>query len=84
MSVTGFVINEKLAVPKSYKMEIRQSIYYCKKYGVESHLSNISEDVSSEAYFRKLLGKVNYILSVEKDNEEMKEYKLWLTNQMKA
>lgn len=35
MKVTGLVVNEKLAVPSSYRRALRQELYYCQKYGLE-------------------------------------------------
>lgn len=35
--VTGIVVNEKLQVANNYRKQIRQEIYYLKKYGVEDH-----------------------------------------------
>ena len=78
MEVTGIVVNEKLSIPKSYKKSLRQELYYCKKYGLKSHLkvSGIKED--PEKYRKELLGRVNYILSVEPGNKEMQGYREWI------
>lgn len=70
-----------VAIPNGYKRRLRQELYYCKKYGIESHLSHAKQLNPSENYRSKLLGKVNYILSVEPENEEIKGYKRWLINQ---
>ncbi len=77
--VTGLVVNVKESVPSSYKAKLRQELYYCMKFGVESHMSAQGLDGSPEAYIRQLLGKVNYVLSVEPHNARMKDYKHWLT-----
>ena len=37
-SVTGIVVNEKISVSSDYKKCIRQELYYCKKYGIDSHI----------------------------------------------
>lgn len=37
-SVTGIVVNEKLQVSREYRKNLRQELYYCRKFGVESHL----------------------------------------------
>lgn len=81
--VTGIVVNEKLNVSALYRKKIRQEIYYCKRYGVDGHLkhNNIKSDKLS--YLRKLLGKTNYILSVDSKNKEMQEYKDWVTDEIK-
>lgn len=78
MEVTGLVVNEKTSIPKSYKRRLRQELYYCRKYGIESHLAQAKHPDSVEGYKKKLLGRVNYILSVEPENEEMRRYKKWL------
>ncbi len=78
MEVTGIVVNEKLSIPKAYKKALRQELYYCKKYGIESHIKMSGFNENTEKYRKKLLGKVNYILSVEPDNIEMQDYRKWL------
>lgn len=80
--VTGIVVNDKINTSITYRKKLRQELYYCKKYGVSSHISNenISDDEAS--YLRKLLGKVNYILSVDRKNIEMQEYKKWILEQI--
>ncbi|WP_251389035.1 reverse transcriptase family protein [Mediterraneibacter agrestimuris] len=37
-SVTGIVVNEKPQVSREYRRNLRQELYYCRKFGVESHL----------------------------------------------
>lgn len=82
-SVTGIVVNQKVSVPSSYKKKIRQEIYYCRKFGIESHMEKCGISSGRESYIRELLGKINYVLSVEKDNREFPEYKIFLTDIMK-
>lgn len=77
-SVTGIVVNEKVSAPVEYKKRIRQEMYYCMKYGVQSHLKKSGKQESERAYIAKLLGRVNYVLSIEPGNVQMKEYKSWL------
>ena len=78
MLVTGIVVNERAGISAEYKRKIRQEMYYCMKYGVADHLKTAHINLSPQAYYQKLLGKVNYVLSVEKQNEAFKEYKYWL------
>lgn len=73
--VTGIVVNEKLSVSKTYKRKIRQEMFFIDKFGVSSHLSCINETILEKTYCEKLLGRVNYVLSVECKNEEMRKYK---------
>lgn len=82
--VTGIVVNERVGVPAEYKQRIRQEVYYCQRFGIESHLAAIGSEVSADTYLRKLLGRVNYVLSVEPHNRAMQTYRSWLLKQMKA
>lgn len=77
-TVTGIVVNEKLSIPNLYKKQIRQEMYYCMKFGVESHLEKANIIETPETYIPKLLGRINYVLSIEPDNEDMKRYRDWL------
>lgn len=70
--VTGIVVNEKIQLPREYRMKIRQEIYYITKYGLDNHLSHIKE--SRIHYLEHLLGKINYALFVNPNDEKMQEY----------
>jgi retron-type reverse transcriptase len=74
-SVTGVVVNRRMNTNMAYKRRLRQTIYYCTVRGVEEHLSRIGSDESPERFLSSVLGSVNYILSVEPDNREFKDYK---------
>ena len=41
-NVTGIVVNEKMQVNVKYRNKIRQEIYYIKKFGLSSHLKNVT------------------------------------------
>lgn len=77
-TVTGIVVNEKLSIPNLYKKQIRQEMYYCMKFGVESHLVKANTIETPETYIPKLLGRINYVLSIETNNVDMKRYRDWL------
>ena len=55
-SVTGIVVNEKPQVSREYRRNLRQEIYYCRKFGVESHLK------------RKYAGNGSHVDSRDKRN----------------
>ena len=76
--ITGIVVNETLAIPSEYKKKLRQEIFFCKKYGIEDHLKHTGTKYTDDQYRKKLLGRINYVLSVENNNKEMKAYKEWL------
>ena len=73
--VTGIVVNEAAHIPNDYKRKIRQEMYFCKKYGVSAHLDHLGTKISPEAYTASMLGRVNYVLSVEPSNSEMLHYR---------
>jgi retron-type reverse transcriptase len=77
-SVTGIVVNEKLSIPADYKKHIRQEMYYCMKFGIVDHLEKTSSTENKKTYVAKLLGRINYVLSVEPQNFEMQQYRKWL------
>ncbi len=67
--VTGLTTTHKVNVSKKYRKEIFSHLYYCRKYGVESHLAKNKE------YFKKvtklkfhdwLFGHICFINSVNK------------------
>lgn len=55
--------------------------YYCMKYGVTAHLEKSGCKETAKAYAAKLLGRINYVLSVEPDNSQMRQYQEWLVAQ---
>lgn len=68
--VTGLLVKEDgLRIPKQFKRKLKQEIYYCKKFGVSTHLQN----TQGNAYvnFREYLyGKAYYIKMVEPEKGE--------------
>ena len=78
--VTGLTVNEKVAIPRDYKAELRQDVYYALKFGIadsiirenkteymENGVANIS------GYYNHLKGKIVYVLGIEKENQWFKE-----------
>lgn len=76
-TVTGITVNEKLQVPAEYRREIRKIIYYCNKFGVESHLNHcgLSYKYSKDQYLNHLNGKINYVLMINPNDKEFIKYK---------
>lgn len=75
--VTGIVVNEKMSVAADYKKKIRQEMYYLKKYGLDSHAARINIK-DTNGYIDGLLGRINYVISIEKNNKEIMEYREWI------
>lgn len=80
-TVTGVVVNRKANARSAYRRVLRQELYYCQKFGIESHLQRMGSSASVEQYRHRLLGRVNFVLSITPENEEMQRYKQWLLAQ---
>ena len=76
-SVTGIVVNEKAQVSKTYRRDVRQAVYDCGKYGVQEHLQRTGAQMwlqkGEERYLQHLMGKVNYILQVNPEDNMFQE-----------
>lgn len=71
-SVTGLTVNEKVAVSRAYKRELRQQVYYYFKYGYDFRQWN-REAYTPEKYLRYLQGRVNFVLQIEPNNKWFRE-----------
>jgi retron-type reverse transcriptase len=88
-TVTGIVVNQKQQTPASYRRQIRQEMYYCKKYGVRSHIirtgqaeyiadSSKSRDgkrVFQRRFVQHLLGKISYALYINPEDTKLHAYR---------
>ncbi|MDU3832340.1 retron St85 family RNA-directed DNA polymerase [Gemella haemolysans] len=64
--VTGLTVNGgKVRVNKQYKRDLYKICYYCKKFGVDSHLQKIK--CNKSFYKEYLYGKVYFVNMVEPD-----------------
>ena len=72
-TVTGVVVNEKPQAPASYRRALRQALYYCEKHGVTGHLQRIGVQQDAEAYLRKLLGRIGYVLQLNPNDAQFRE-----------
>ena len=77
-TVTGIVVNERLSIPTDYRRKLRQELYFCRKFGIREHLQKIGLEILEDTYRMQLLGKVNYVLQVHPDDEEIKVARKWL------
>ena len=72
--ITGIIVNEKPNTPVEYRKKIRQEMYYINKFGLEDHLERIKYKGLRKKYLLGLLGRINYVLSVDQ-NTEFNKYK---------
>lgn len=77
-AVTGIVVNEKMQVPREYRMKIKQEVYFIKKYTLENHLAHIGE--TRDRYLYNLIGRISYVLSVNKKDVAMMEYRRYISD----
>ncbi|GAA0479907.1 retron St85 family RNA-directed DNA polymerase [Alkalibacterium sp. m-11] len=73
--VTGITVNKKMQISKSKKNNIRLEVYYIEKLGINNHIKNISSTLSPEMYLKSLLGKVEYGLFINPDDNQLKAFK---------
>lgn len=75
-TVTGIVVNEKPQVIFKKRNELRQRIYYIKKFGLENHMAKLQ--IKKNNYLEHLLGQVNFVLYINPSDNEFIEYKKYL------
>ena len=90
--VTGVVVNEKVSVNIDYKRKLRQELYYVLKYGIPNvvirqrmrqYINSSNPRMGYVGYYKNLMGRLDYVLSIEQDNDyfikariELKKQKL--------
>lgn len=61
--VTGLIVNnEEISVPNNYVKEIRQELYYIKKFGLKSHRDKVG--FRNKYYKDHLLGKILFVKQI--------------------
>ena len=65
--VTGVSISaDKLTVPKAKRREVRQHVYYIKKYGLAEHQKRIGNN--DPIFLERLIGYLHFWHSIEPEN----------------
>lgn len=66
--VTGISVSEeKIKIPRKYKRDLKQELHYIFTFGLQSHV--IKQRIKKINYLFSIIGKVNFWISVEPDNE---------------
>lgn len=71
-TVTGLIVNEKVAVPREYKRRLRQEVYYALKFGAAASAAYAghTELAADPGHYRlRLLGQVRYVRQIEPGND---------------
>ena len=74
--ISGVVINNKIQLPKNDRNDIRKVMFFIKKYGLEDHMKAINE--TRAYYLNHLLGRIQYGLDLNPNDNELKQYKEYL------
>ena len=80
--VTGLVVNQRLNVPADYRRGLRQTLYYCQKFGIKAHLRHIGESCAAREYARRLLGRLDYVLQFAAQTDPLWKARTWLLGQV--
>jgi len=64
-SVTGVVVNKKVSVPKTLIRNVRQQIYYCRKWGIKEHCETLG--INPNRFLKAIRGSNGYIGTVRPD-----------------
>lgn len=75
-TVTGIVVNQKPQVVFHKRNALRQELYYIKKFGLNEHKEY--KEIRQENYLEHLLGKINFVLQINPNDNEFKDYKVFL------
>lgn len=68
--VTGLIVNEKLSVDRNLENEIKNAIYFMRKYGVMNHMKHIGCDKS---FYKEHLYGIAYFINMV-DREKGQNY----------
>lgn len=66
--VTGLVVNEGVSLPREWRRELRQEVYYALRFGLAEGAARHRFD-DTEKYRRHLLGRLSYALYVHPESE---------------
>lgn len=75
--VTGLTVNTKVNINSDYKRKLRQELYYAIKYGIpdvvlrqqmKDYIESNTPETGYVRYYKNLMGRINYVLSIEPNN----------------
>jgi RNA-directed DNA polymerase len=75
-TITGVVVNQKPQVIFHKRNELRQALYYIRKFGFEEHREY--KEIDQRNYLEHLLGKINFVLQINPKDAEFIKYKALL------
>lgn len=75
-TVTGIVVNKSPQVVFYKRNELRNDMYFIKKYGIEEHIK--IRKIKQKNYLEHLMGKIGFVLQINPQDKEFKDYKDFL------
>lgn len=75
-TVTGIVVNEKPQVVFHKRNELRQAMYYIKKFGIDEHREY--KEINQANFLEHLLGKISFVVQINPKDLEFIAYKSYL------
>lgn len=81
--ITGIVVNDKVQVDIKYRKKIRQELHYINNYGLNDHMKRLNIN-NKDKYLQSLLGKINFVLSIDNSNTEFINYKKVISELIKG
>lgn len=79
-SVLGLTVNREAQVSREYRRSLAQEIYYLERFGKDA--DGVKKEKSYLRYAQKLLGKVNYVLQIDPENQKFLNYRRLLQNKL--
>lgn len=73
--ITGVVVNSGPQSDRQYRRTIRQEMHYMQVYGLEAHMARKGEREPPQAYLRRLMGRIGFVLQIQPDDPEFLEYR---------
>lgn len=83
-TVTGLVVNQRPSVPAEELRQLRQEVYYCRRFGPADHMARLGITESRERYLARLLGRVSYALQMTPDKAALREAREWLLEALRC
>ena len=77
-TVTGLVVNRRPSVPAEELRQLRQEVYYCRRFGPADHMARMGITESEAQYLTRLLGRVSYALQMTPEQASLREARTWL------
>lgn len=88
--VTGVVVNRHPQAPQDARRQLRQAVYYCRRYGVASHLAKTGDtrylplgEEGITRYLQSLLGRVSHVLHLNPQDAAFRQMKAWLAQALR-